>query len=226
MIYVSVDTETTGLESESHKILSIGAIIEDTSKKLPYDQIPKFNCAILHRELVGSPFAINMNRDLIGHIAKYQDSSDDEKKEMEASLKMKFHYEEEAVPAFFRWLYINRADLNPPDPNYLANIQYEIIDGVKSPLIGSKTKPITINVAGKNFGTFDKKFLEKLPRWKQLIRTKQRIIDPAILFVDWKNDQTLPNLTECKERAGVKGIVTHDALEDAWDVIQTLRKFY
>jgi hypothetical protein len=148
------------------------------------------------------------------------------KKEMETSLKMKFHYEEEAVPAFFRWLYVNGADLNPPDLKYLGNMQFEIIDGVKSPLIGSKTKPITINVAGKNFGTFDKKFLEKLPRWQQLIRTKQRIIDPAILFVDWKNDQTLPNLTECKERAGVKGIVTHDALEDAWDVIQTLRKFY
>ena len=128
MIYVSVDTETTGLESESHKILSIGAIIEDTSKKLTYDQILKFNCAILHRELVGSPFAINMNRDLIGHIAKYQDSSDDEKKEMEASLKMKFHYSEEAVPAFFRWLYVNGADLNPPDLKYLGNMQYAIRD--------------------------------------------------------------------------------------------------
>ena len=58
MIYVSVDTETTGLESESHKILSIGAIIEDTSKKLTYDQIPKFNCAILHRELVDLPLPL------------------------------------------------------------------------------------------------------------------------------------------------------------------------
>jgi hypothetical protein len=45
-------------------------------------------------------------------------------------------------------------------------------------------------------------------------------------MVDWKNDKSLPNLTTCKERAGVSGIVTHNALEDAWDVIEVLRKFY
>lgn len=226
MIYVSIDTETTGLDPENHKTLSIGAIIEDTTKKLPYDQIPKFNCAILYKQLVGSPFAINMNRDLIGHIAKYQDSKDDVKKEMESSLKMKFLYEEEVIQAFFGWLYVNGADLNPPGLDELGKMHFGIMDGIRFPLPGTKTKPITINVAGKNFGTFDKKFLENLPRWKQLIRTKQRIIDPAVLFVDWDVDQSLPNLAECKERAGVQGIVTHDALEDAWDVIQTLRKFY
>ena len=88
------------------------------------------------------------------------------------------------------------------------------------------TKSITLNVAGKNFGTFDKLFLQELPWWQKLIRTRQRVLDPAILMVDWKNDKSLPNLTQCKERAGVNGIVTHNALEDAWDVIEVLRKFY
>jgi len=226
MIYVSIDVETTGLDTENHKILSIGAILENTQNILPFEEIPKFNCAILHRGLVGSPFAINLNRDLIGHIAKYQDSKSEAQKEMENSLGMKFYYEDDVAAALYRWLYINSANLNPPDVNEIINMQYETIEGVKYPLIGSKTKPITINVAGKNFGTFDKMFLEKLPRWKQLIRTKQRIIDPAVLFVDWNSDKTLPNLKECKERSGISGEVTHDALEDAWDVIQTLRKFY
>jgi hypothetical protein len=45
-------------------------------------------------------------------------------------------------------------------------------------------------------------------------------------MVDWNNDKSLPNLTTCKERAGIEGVVTHDALEDAWDVIEVLRKFY
>jgi hypothetical protein len=55
---------------------------------------------------------------------------------------------------------------------------------------------------------------------------RQRVIDPAILMVDWKNDESLPNLKVCKERADIEGIVTHNALEDAWDVIEVLRKFY
>jgi hypothetical protein len=92
--------------------------------------------------------------------------------------------------------------------------------------IDSNSKPITLNVAGKNFGTFDKLFLQELPWWQKLIRTRQRVLDPAILMVDWKNDKSLPNLTTCKERAGVDGIVTHNALEDAWDVIEVMRKFY
>ena len=87
-------------------------------------------------------------------------------------------------------------------------------------------KKVHITCAGKNFGTFDKLFLEKLPRWKQVFRIRQRILDPSVLFVDWKNDESLPSLTVCKDRAGLHGLVTHDALEDAWDVVEVLRKFY
>jgi hypothetical protein len=85
---------------------------------------------------------------------------------------------------------------------------------------------VPINVAGKNFASFDKHFIERLPRWKQLIRIRQRIIDPAVIFTDWKNDDSLPSLNKCKERAKIQGEVTHDALEDAWDVIELLRTQY
>ena len=102
----------------------------------------------------------------------------------------------------------------------------EVVKGVNYPVINNATIPITINVAGKNFATFDKLFLEQLPWWKKLIKIRQRILDPAILMTDWKNDTSLPNLTTCKERANIDGVVTHNALEDAWDVIQILRKFY
>ena len=36
-------------------------------------------------------------------------------------------------------------------------------------------------------------------------------------------DERLPDLLTCKERAGIKGKVTHKAIEDAWDVIELLR---
>jgi len=53
---------------------------------------------------------------------------------------------------------------------------------------------LTINVAGKNFSQFDMKFLEKLPKFFDRLKFKQRVIDPAILFMDWKKDDCLPSL--------------------------------
>jgi hypothetical protein len=102
----------------------------------------------------------------------------------------------------------------------------KIENGKSYPALTSKTKPVSINVAGKNFASFDKLFLERLPRWQQVIRIRQRMIDPSVIFTNWKDDDTLPNLQTCKERAKIEGIVTHNALEDAWDVIQLLRTQY
>jgi oligoribonuclease (3'-5' exoribonuclease) len=64
MRYISIDIETTGLDSEKYDVLSIGAIIEDTDNKIPYEELPKFHAAIKRQEITGSPFAINMNRDM------------------------------------------------------------------------------------------------------------------------------------------------------------------
>ena len=94
------------------------------------------------------------------------------------------------------------------------------------PAITRGTKPIHITAAGKNFSTFDLKFLEKLPRWKQLVKVRQRIIDPSVLFTDWFEDESLPSLGQCKERAGFEGTVAHDALEDCKDIVKLLRKKY
>ncbi len=132
-----------------------------------------------------------------------------------------FYTEDEVVQKFYDFLWAN---------GYMVHIDMlktiRIVDGIPFPIFNGNCPPITINVAGKNFGTFDKLFLEQLPWWKKLIRTRQRIIDPSILFVDWSEDNSLPSLTKCKERANIEGIVTHNALEDAWDVIELLRKFY
>ncbi len=227
MRYISIDVETSGLDPESNQVLSIGAIIEDSENPLPLDKCPKFHAAIRHDEITGSLFAINLNRELIETIVSYQEcKSQEEKDDIEESSGMRFYHKDDIVEAFYHFLYLNgmvKVDLNA---NMMEAIHKRDRDGNSVPVLTSRIKPTHITVAGKNFATFDKLFLEKLPRWKQVIRIKQRILDPAILYVDWKGDSSLPSLGECKERAGIEGIVTHNALEDAWDVVELLRKKY
>lgn len=224
MIYISVDVETTGLEKDRYQILSIGAILEDTTKKLGFEEIPKFHAAILHNEITGSPFAINMNSKIIEAVAQYQNAEDqDEKNDIVHMTGMQFYQEDQVVEGFYRWLFDNGlVDFDP----LLVDQMVKIENGKSYPALTSKMKPVTINVAGKNFASFDKHFLERLPRWKQVIRVRQRIIDPSVIFTSWNEDKSMPSLYECKQRAKIEGIVTHDALEDAWDVIQLLRTQY
>ncbi len=221
MIYVSIDIETTGLDPLSNNVLSIGAIIEDTTKKLPYDECPKFNAIVLNKQLQGSPRAITMNKEIISLISEYLEGDDETRQNLQTHSDYSFYEEEEVVKEFYWWLERNGYFQGNNSGGYV-----QLGDGYMKPAINGATKPITLNVAGKNFGTFDKLFLQELPWWQKLIRTRQRVLDPAILCVDWDNDTALPSLTQCKERTNVEGIVTHNALEDAWDVIQVLRNFY
>ena len=223
MKYVSIDIETTGLDREKHQVLSIGAIIEDTTKKLSFEEIPKFYGLILHREIIGSPRALTMNKDLIEMIGTYIEGNENIKNLMIDEHGKIFYEEDKIIPDLYRFFYRNGlGDFDVSD--FMREMQ--VIDGISYPSINGKTKPIVINVAGKNFGTFDKLFLEKLTWFKKLIYVRQRIIDPAILHCDWNNDEFLPSLEVCKERSGFEKKVSHNALEDAWDVITVLRKFY
>jgi len=222
MKYLSIDIETSGLDSENNQILSIGAIVEDTENRLPFEEIPKFHVCILADQLTGSPFALNMNRELIETMVQYQTTIEqDEKNDLVHMTGMQFLHRDNVVEEFYDFLFENGF------VQFNTNIGHVRIKKGKSyPIMTSKMKPVSINVAGKNFGTFDKLFLERLPRWKQAIRIRQRIIDPSILFTDWKNDDSMPSLDTCKKRGNLEGVVTHNAIEDAWDVIQLLRTQY
>jgi oligoribonuclease (3'-5' exoribonuclease) len=205
MIYYSIDIETTGLDSENHKILSIGAIMEDTNNILPYEKCPKFNAIIIPEKIgliTGGITGLLMNMSILKQIDEYT----------KLDFLGKKDYQNESGFSFFH-------------ENEISKRFYEFI-AKTCPLSDIKQKHIVINVAGKNFGVFDKLFLEKLPDFKKYIKFRQRIIDPSTLYCDFINDTSLPNLTKCKERANIDGIVTHNALEDAWDVIELLRKKY
>lgn len=223
MLYVSIDIETSGLDPQKNKVLSIGAIIEDTTKKLPYEELPKFNAIVLQREIVGSPRAILMNQNIIQLMSDYLEGDGDVKLLLKENSGYEFYEEDEVIKHLFDFLFLNGFEYDMMGDLSKAG---RVVNGRFLPMFGGQVKPIAINVAGKNFGTFDKLFLEQLPWWKKLIIPKQRILDPSVLYCDWKNDKSIPSLSQCKERAGFNSVVTHNALEDAWDIIELFRKFY
>jgi hypothetical protein len=227
MKYVSIDIETTGLDPEKHQILTIGVVVEDTSNKVPFQELPSIHIAILRDEIVGSPFAINMNKDIIESIVYYQTAKDqDEKNDLVQMKGMVFCKEDDAVEIIFRFLYDNGIEPNWKDPSDAFNGHVQIVNGKTYPMFTSDLPKVCFNAAGKNFSSFDLRFLERLPGWKQIFRVRSRVLDPGILFTDWVNDESIPGLSDCKNRAGLDSLVTHDAVDDAKDVIALLRKFY
>lgn len=224
MKFISIDVETTGLDHEFNQILSIGAVIEDTLNPVPFEELPKFHAVIKRESVYGSIFALNLNRDLIQAMKDYSEARTEElKQEIEDSFGAKFYEESEVVEALFQFCYRN--GLVPLDPDFL-NKMVKVVDGVAYPVLTSNMPKVYLNCAGKNFAGFDRKFLEKLPRWKQVFSIRSRVLDPGILFVDWINDESIPSLDECKKRAGIEGVVTHNAVEDAMDVVMLLRQCY
>jgi oligoribonuclease len=224
MKFISIDIETTGLDAELNQILSIGAVVEDTNNLVPFDELPKFHAVIKRESVYGSIFALNLNKDLIQSMKDYSEARTPElKEELEQSFGAKFYEEDEVVEALFQFCYIN--GLVQIDPDFL-NKHVKVVNGRIYPIISSNMKKTYLNCAGKNFAGFDKKFLERLPRWKQVFSIRNRVLDPGILFVDWVNDESIPSLDQCKQRAGINGAVTHNAVEDAMDVVMLLRKVY
>lgn len=197
MKFISIDIETTGLNPETCQILQIGAVIEDTDNVLPVEELPRFNCIIEHDCYVGTPTALSMNSGIFKILSGLESKTKDE--------RIAYKKEHNIIPAgivatsFKLWLLSNGFTTGEGNAIY-------------------------INAAGKNFASFDKLFLQNLPYWTSNIKIRQRILDPAILLTDWKNDETLPNLKTCMERCSIEGDVTHDALQDAIDVVNVLRK--
>jgi DNA polymerase III epsilon subunit-like protein len=82
---------------------------------------------------------------------------------------------------------------------------------------------VKIVVAGKNFPGFDQRFLRRIEGFENRIQISRRVHDPAELYFDPKTDLEPPGLNECLKRAGLDKTVTHNALDDAYDVIRVLR---
>lgn len=81
-----------------------------------------------------------------------------------------------------------------------------------------------LTVAGKNYGSFDRRFLAKIPRWPNE-RFHHRYLDPGNLFWMPDSDTVLPDTKECILRAGLAWDAKklHSAVWDARLVVELVR---
>lgn len=190
MKYISIDIETTGLSPIYCNILEVGAIIEDTTRKLPREACPTFHAYMWKGLYTGEPYALAMNGHIIKRILELKKQGDPMVKIEEFGL---------------------------------GTSLFEFINS--SAEKDSTGKSIPWTVAGKNVSGFDLQFLNRLPMWSGT-KINHRTLDPTPYFVDWSIDTVPPDLTTCKKRARLPELVTHAALDDAWDVIELLRTRY
>lgn len=61
--YVSIDIETTGLDPDYCQVLEIGAVFETWDR--PVEQLESFQVLVKHDRIVGSPYALAMNVDIL-----------------------------------------------------------------------------------------------------------------------------------------------------------------
>lgn len=204
MKYISIDLEFTSLNLEDAQVLEIGAILEDTELKLPYDQCPKFNCLINHRCITGGVYALAMNSDIIKILAGVEDVNGDDKLKYLNDNSIVEEYE--VADKFYNFVCSNGITTDSVNKN--------------------KKDKVKLVFAGKNLFSKDIPLIKKLPKWNSMFDISHRVIDPSHYFIDWKNDTIPPSLSLCKERANLGKHVSHRSLDDAWDVIQLLRTQY
>jgi len=201
MKFLSLDIETTGLDRDLDQVIEFGAIIEDTNNQLSFEEIPKFHAIIKHKRYSGSAFAINMNQRIFKILADRVLIRNEEEKN-QYDLKHNICSVHELARDFYNWVY------------------HELKTGV------GYNESIVATVAGKNYNGFDGQFLSRIPEWNDLFRFKHRVLDPATLYWNPALDTELPSLDECLKRAGIDEFVSHNAVEDAWQVIRVLREMY
>jgi len=131
--YVSIDAETTGLDPDHCQILEVGAVIDDWVK--PLDKLPKFHAYVYHDEIVGQPYALQMNQSILRKIAGAQDAM---RNVSFATVDGDLFLRSKAVPRAFADFLTACGGIDPKK---------------------------AVLVAGKNFAGFDRPFLECLPGW-------------------------------------------------------------
>lgn len=209
MKYISVDTETTGLNPEQNNILEFCAILDDGSEDI--NSLPIFHAIIPQPYYLVDIYCAQLHYRLWPYLNEaqqcFKELSIGESKESEANPNVRY-YLTQPLRLLITGLYHHSVH---------ACATYEHLKQAFNQwrqFYGAEK----LSAAGKNFGSFDKPFLDKIG-----IKFPHRHIDPTYHYIDWDNDTLPPDLKTCLKRAGKAEIVMHCAYYDAMDIIKLIR---
>lgn len=198
MQFLAVDIETTGLDDRKHSIVEFAAVFTNLAGTEPPRTFYRY---VNPENMVWSQYCLNLHRDWLTRVLEARKQGKwecDNVKIMTGTAEL--------IIDFTKWLF---TECSWPVPD-------------------NSGKWKSIIPAGKNFYSFDHRFLEAagFPRM-----FKRRALDPAIGYITG-SDAEPPDLLTCKKRATALGAVfknphvAHNALEDAEDVVTLLQHWY
>ncbi len=79
--------------------------------------------------------------------------------------------------------------------------------------------------AGKNYASFDDRFLRQFKQYNKYVKLHHRVFDPAMMFWRPTEDAKPPSSQTCMKRAYQEGEVAHTALEDARSVSKMIQTY-
>lgn len=199
MKYVSIDLETTGPDHKKHQIIEFAAVIEDTENRDVVQNLPYFRALVHHSNFVFDLFALELHRKngLLAELAQKAPFTPSTNAEKQSELVVD---STNTLAVAFNW-WLKKYLFGTPE------------------ILGMSR--VSITAAGKNFASFDLRFLEHT-NFLELVSFKHRFLDPSIFFLK-HTDESVPGSDECKKRAGIGQSVSHRALDDARDVILMIR---
>ncbi len=196
MKYISFDIETAGLEPGKHSVLEFGAVIDDF--ETPVDELPTFRRLLDHETVVGHNYALGMHADT-GILKELQNGEPEQGGEIIDPGRL--------GSDFANFLFRNGFD---GGEDHVGTIQ----EAVSSH---------TLWAAGKNVASFDIPHVREIPNFSDYIQFHHRVLDPGPMYFDPAEDDGVPDLSTCLERAGLDENVEHTGVADSKDVIKLIR---
>jgi DNA polymerase III epsilon subunit-like protein len=228
MKYLSIDTEITGLDPAVCELLEVGIVVFDSNEKFVQTNKNSLRIVLVRDTIQGDVFAINMNIKLIQEMMSVAKEFD------LACADEIFVKESDTVTTWYLDMRSKTGkDLERSGRSHSMDVYYQT-SAAKNTVIppcftnklveflnNAEVNTGKLNIAGKNFSSFDAKFLEKYYAFKTAIldRARHRVLDIGSMYVT-KGDSFIPDLKHCLERAGLNNEVPHTAVEDAVLVVK------
>jgi hypothetical protein len=214
----AIDIETTGLDEKVHSLLEIAIISFDLfDRNVPLEIFHRY---VIPENMKWTSYCLKLHEKLIKRLIN-EEIPIDKKCEIyhlfDREMQIPIDRLSDYIQAWLRSI----GHTEPEDRREYGKL---IMKGKIMKMIG----------AGKNFGTFDKKFIDILPQPFINDREgifKHRVLDPTFDYIE-PPDRVPPELKLAKARAVLHGGVfqhletAHTAIEDCMDVVELCRIAY